>query len=233
MDISETMLSEHHKHWTRERQELYLWFQRNAPSLGELYAGALRMLYDESGFPGRTRFIAHAVREIRNRLPEVIAGGKSKPSVQYKNRLDDLSKKWQKHSLPLDGTLPIDLNAPNDYPANVVLIPREVALEVATLIKDHEEAREKPVDAAKRLFEALAPENDKERDNLYPVIKQWIETTDWFISKAHDSGRTDNDIWTDEFQKKFELFERILGSLIWPFYQCVEELDEILEETNA
>jgi len=45
-------------YWTEARLELRAWFQRNAFSLGELYEGALRMLFD-SQFPGRTRFVAH------------------------------------------------------------------------------------------------------------------------------------------------------------------------------
>jgi hypothetical protein len=45
----------------------------NAASLADLYEGAVVMLY-ESILLGRTRFIGHAVREIRNRLPDAFAG---------------------------------------------------------------------------------------------------------------------------------------------------------------
>ena len=47
--------------------ELLEWFERNAPALGRLYKGAIIMVNDQS-FPGRIRFVSHAVREIANSL---------------------------------------------------------------------------------------------------------------------------------------------------------------------
>jgi hypothetical protein len=50
--------------WTPRRRELREWLRRNAPSLAELYEGAVSLLFDVP-IPGYTRFVAHAVREIR------------------------------------------------------------------------------------------------------------------------------------------------------------------------
>jgi hypothetical protein len=54
------------------RRDLVEWFAKNAPSLGQLYVASLRML-DDRDFPGRGYLICHAVREIGNRLPNVVA----------------------------------------------------------------------------------------------------------------------------------------------------------------
>jgi hypothetical protein len=59
--------------WTSERLQLKAWLTRNAPSLAELYESAVRLLF-EVRLPGYTRFVRHAVRAIRNRLPFVISG---------------------------------------------------------------------------------------------------------------------------------------------------------------
>jgi hypothetical protein len=101
--------------WIGPRRELRSWFERNAPSLGELYEGALKMLF-MGNFPGRTRFVAHAVREIRNRLPDVIAGVKTGGTVQYKNNLDMISKDWQKAGFLLDGTIPTSIITEPAFP---------------------------------------------------------------------------------------------------------------------
>jgi hypothetical protein len=93
--------------WTESRRELKEWFGKNAPPLGELYEGARRMVFD-STFPGRTRFVAHAVREIRNRLPDVITGTTSR-RFEWVNRLDVLARKWQKAGLSVDGSSPHSL----------------------------------------------------------------------------------------------------------------------------
>ena len=58
--------------WTRNRRELLEWLGRNAPLLAELYEGAVSLLYG-SRIPGFSRFVSHAVRELRNRLPKVIS----------------------------------------------------------------------------------------------------------------------------------------------------------------
>ena len=122
--------------WTKQRLEIYLWFQRNAPSLGELYAGALKMIFENS-FPGRTRFIAHAVREIRNRLPEVISGEKNRPTFQWKNKLDELIASWQKNGFPLNGSIPVDLSENHSLPSHLVPFPRKLLEKVARLLQDH------------------------------------------------------------------------------------------------
>lgn len=55
--------------WQRPEQvELVGWLENNAAALAPLYRGALALAMLDS-FPGRAHFIAHAIREIRNRLP--------------------------------------------------------------------------------------------------------------------------------------------------------------------
>lgn len=220
--------------WTSRRIELRGWLQRNAPSLAELYEGGVRLI-SVTPVPGRARLVAHAVREIRNRLPDVISGVKSGALLQYKNRLDALARVWERSGLPVDGSLPdTTVRLTGDPPETPdIPIDRRVLLEVAGLVRDHMTVREKPQDAAIRLFEAIAPENRALRDSLLPVIRQWLSITEWFVGRAHDSGQTDADGDETEFRAKFELFESILAALVRGFFSTVRELDEILEDTNS
>src|SRR5574341_1863423 len=95
-------------HWSRNRLDLLTWFRRNAPSLGEIYEGAVNMMF-ETSLPGRTRFIAHAVRDIRNRLPEVISGIKGGSRFEWIQQLDGLLKAWQRAGFAVDGALPVSM----------------------------------------------------------------------------------------------------------------------------
>jgi hypothetical protein len=220
--------------WTPRRTELHGWLHRNAPSLAELYEGAIRMMF-VSPVPGKIRFVAHAIREIRNRLPDAISGAKSSCSLQYKNRLDDLTKAWVRSGLPADGSLPSAMLVSDAAePGNPdIPVDRRVLIEVAGLVRDHMAARERPEDAAIRLFEGIAPENRALRDSLRPVIRQWLSVTERFVGRVHDSGQTDAESDADELRAQFELFETILGALVRRFFSTVEELDEILEDTNS
>jgi hypothetical protein len=219
-------------YWTHPRLELKAWFQRNAPSLCELYDGALRMIFLPD-FPGRMRFIAHAVREIRNRLPDVIAGPKTGGPVQYKNRLDDIVKDWEKCGLLADGSTTTSLNSSETIPSGHILIPRLLFQKIAILVKEHVEGRESREEAAIRLFEGIAPENQDLRDTLRPIVHQWLEVTEWFVKKVHAPSFEASNVDAKEFRRYFDIFEKTLGALVRSFFKTVEELDEILEDTNS
>ena len=220
-------------YWTPRRAELHTWMSRQALSLAELYEGAVRLIYDDP-LPGRVRFVSHAVREIRNRLPGIISDVRAGGVLQYKNRLDEIVKTWRSAGLSLDGVLPESSLSNESIPSSPdSILPRHLFLQITTLIKDHESTRTKPEDTAFLLFEALAPENQQARDTLRPIVSQWLQVTEWFLKKAHDSGRPDSHYDGEEFRRQFELFEATLGSLVWSFFVATDELDEILEDTNS
>ena len=222
-------------HWTRNRLELLAWLRRNALSLAELYVGAVQLLY-ENAVPGRSRFIAHAVREIRNRLPEVVSGARSGSVFQWKQRLDELTKAWTKVGLALDGSLPLEVvpagRTIHPRPSEIK-IPQRLFLKIANVLREHDLARTRPVDAATNLFEGCSPENRRLASTLSPIIRQWLEVTEWFVGKAHDSGGTDETNDMKEFESRFLLFETTLSALLRSFFSGVDRLDEILEDANS
>ena len=220
-------------YWSEKRIELSKWFKRNTPSLGELYEGALRVVFDES-FPGRVRFVAHAVREIRNHLPDVIAGSVGSNPLHYKNRLDDIANAWQKEGLPLDGSSPVNVTAGElNIGRQEVPISVKVYIKIAELIRDHLDARRRPKDEARRLFQAIDPRNKEVEPALRPIIENWIKVTEWFVKRVHDRGATDVEMGAQQLKERFEIFESALFAIVGEFFKTVEELDAILEEANS
>jgi hypothetical protein len=221
-------------YWSRARLELLGWLRRNAPSLAELYEGSVRLVF-ETPLPGWTRFVAHGVREIRNRLPGVISGERGSTRLDYTNRMDDIAKAWKRAGFTTDGTIPTihDSQGSVQTPSPEVPLPRRVVLLVAKLVSDHEKTRQRPTEAAMRLFEGLAPENQQIRNTLRPIVMQWLEITGWFQQKVHDSGVADTELDAGELRKRFELFELTLAGLVRGFFTTSDELDEILEEANS
>lgn len=220
-------------YWTPQRIELCTWFTRNAPSLGELYAGALEMVFRED-FPGRVRFVSHAVREIRNRLPDVIAGPERGTQLQYKNQLDKIAQVWEKHGLPLDGSLPTKITPSDALPSSDdIPIPREVYCKIANLVSDHVKMRITVRESAQHLFQAIDPNNRVSEATLRPRIEHWINSTEWFVQRAHDRAEVDANIGADQLKNYFEIFERTLSAMVSEFFKTVEELDAILEEANS
>jgi hypothetical protein len=213
------------------RLELKAWLGRNAPSLEELYEGALCMLYSQA-FPGRTRFIAHAAREIANRLPEAITGIKNE-RFEWQNKLDTLLKSWERAGFAIDGSLPETVTAANPSPSTEFPVPRRFMQEMAKLLSEYALIRETNQARARRLFEGVDTQVQGSREALVPIVTQWLEVTNWFVNAAHDSGRRDTTLSKGELEQRFELFETTLGALTREFFKTIGELDEILEKTNS
>jgi hypothetical protein len=217
------------------RAELVRRLRKTRLSLAELYEGALRMMMDR-GFPGRVRFIAHAVREIRNRLPDTLSGKEKLPHGGDVNRLDEIVKKWERHGLPMDGSVPESLVTepkPEVSSSQAILLPRKLFHLVAQFLGDHRAARMTNKEIAARLFDACSPPARPAGGVLKPAILQWLAVTEWFVQRAHDSGKPDADCDEGELCSQFQLFEATLGALVGSFYNTLDELDAILEEANS
>ncbi len=83
-------------YWTTARLDISNWLQQNAPFLGELYEGAVSLAFESNNPlppPSRIRFIAYAVREIGNRLPDYISDAPSVRTHQYDEKLNEALSK--------------------------------------------------------------------------------------------------------------------------------------------
>ncbi len=219
-------------YWTDLRKELLTWFDKNASPLGELYNGAVQILYDN--VPGHIYFVSHAVREITNRLPDIIAGPVVPDRLDYKNTLDRISERWQKDGLPMDGSIPTNVtDADSVLTTDKIPIPRNIYSDFSKLIGDHIKTREKPYEKMKRLFEAIDPKNRQLEEALGPRINIWIESYKWFVKRVHVGDLKRNGLDDEGFVSQFENFEYCLFAIISEFFRATEQLDEILEEANS
>ena len=108
----------------------------------------------------------------------------------------------------------------------------EEPYKIASLVEDHIQAREKPYEAARRLFQAIDPNNQDAEATLGPRIQQWLDCTEWFVKRAHVNGSTDDQI-DAQMRRQFEVVETTLSALVRGFFKTLEELDEILEDANS
>jgi len=220
--------------WTPRRGELRTWLHRHAPGLADLYEGAVRLM-NVTTVPGRIRLVAHAMREICNRLPDAVSGVEADARVDYKTRMDEIVTAWMRNGLSVDGSVPEGLSSdiPEPEGPKKLSVDRGLFLSVALLVRDHSGGRRRPEENAARLFEAISPENQALREALRPVIRQWVEIGRWSVGRAHDWKLVDAEYPEEELQRQFGLFETTLGALVRGFFQAADELDEILKDTNS
>lgn len=220
--------------WTKPRLRLLGWLQQEAPAVADFFGGAVELAYGRS-IPGWTRFVCHAIREIGNRLPDIILGPTARTKADATHAASSLAEAWIEEGYPKDGTLPgtvftTDERLPADTTVSVSYRIAKIASEIA---RDYVLGCEFRRDAAELFFQALTPAGKDERAKLRTLADQWHKIMRWAVRATHASKDGSNDVDPDVCRKRFDEFQSILGSLIWDFFNIAGEIDEILEDANA
>ena len=217
-------MAESHANWSTKRRELLAWFRTNAPSLAGAYEGAVVMLLDET-FPGRLHFIAHAVRDIADRLIFVLDQDLPESRAQYDNHLDRIEPLW------ID---PVAVSGESDDSSpESVTIGSKVASLINTLVTDHRERRERP-SKYELLFRHLMRNEPLTASANRRLAQDFKRVHKWFVACAHLRRDTSAALIEEsELQLLFASFEGMIHSFVGDFFTGTAELDEILRQTNA
>ncbi len=228
------------KTWTPRRQELYEWFVRQAPSLAEAYKGAVYLVAQRQ-FPARVHFIAHAVRDIADRLPFVLDGELESDRVPYECVFDTILgtlnegprdrhlNRWPSEKELADGDVAQTTAAENH---NAVLIPRNVYQELDKLMQHHRRRRDQPKRSA-LLFRALLRIDPRSSAASKRLVRAFDHECKWFMKKAHLPREPFSAVSDSELERRFERFETMLHSFVGRFFTQTRELDEILRQANS
>ncbi|MHC4647741.1 MAG: hypothetical protein ACYTBJ_19925 [Planctomycetota bacterium] len=205
------------------QRRILQWLRDVDAGLAELYEGCVRMIKDRS-FGGRERFICHAVREIRNRLPEAVAGKHAVERLEYKEEVRCIAEAWERAGL--EGVYEMQSDRRGQEPEERVA--REVLVRVGRLVRRHREVEGRKEENARRLYIELEPENEQLRGSLGPVVRKWVDETEWFVQRAH-VGKI---VSEEELVGHFERFENVLANLVGYFYEGLEEIEGVVENAN-
>lgn len=160
-----------HLHLTAKRRELLNWFHANAAPLADAYEGALMLLGDPP-FPGRLHFIAHAVRDISDRLIYVLDPQKPGSRVQYEDHLDGIEVLWKGHQ--------VAAGAGETGPIETVAIGSKVASLIDRLVEVHRERRKRP-SHYKLLIRYLMKGESSSAHVNERLVKDFKGVREWFM----------------------------------------------------
>jgi len=214
--------------WNGPRQAIHQWLQKRSPPLAELYLGANQLLSART--PGWTRFVAHAMREMVNRLPAAICGEEtSKRHLEYPERIEAIAVLWEAPvASPGLVEAEIDLRG-----TEVKVLHRSVCEEIDRLIRDHRDASTRNHERAVRMLQALVPESPPGDKQLNWTAGRWVSVGGWAHGQAHDQTSGDDERDAGEIIRQFETLEEILLAVTRPFFENKDDLDAFLEDTNA
>jgi hypothetical protein len=214
-------------HWTPQRLRVRQWLEVEAPNLAPVYEACVLMAVDPT-FPGRVWFIAHALRDIRNRLPEAIAGPVEQSRTEYSELARKVTKCWMDEGLPGDGSSPFASSSePRPGGPPRLNVSQALIEAVGDLVAGDLAIPGRKKDAASRLFAALA-------GGPVPsyVIDGWLKATGRAEPFAHLRNEPLTTAQVAEFDQIFYECESALIAIASRSYENMDALDEILESAN-
>ena len=214
--------------WTPERRALVRWLDTRTPALTPLYEGALSLAARDS-FPGRVHFIAHAIREIRNRLPGALGPKVERQDAGYEQATDKIQRRWIEEGLPEDGSL-VSLKEPDATVSGRE--SREVSDEflasVGSLIAKHTASQVNRMDRDSSRFADLGEHGQSPQH----VVKNWNNLFPNVEGIAHARGKPLPEGADSEWVENFFRFEECLMFIQQHSYENLDELDKLLEEAR-
>lgn len=235
--------------WTPRRQRLYDRLAERAAPLAGLYASGVFLLASPS-WPGRHHLMGHSVREIVQRLPDFL-DPQPRTREQRDEALQSFVDAWLEADLPTTaaGFVPIaselmEADPPTAVTStpsvrDAVAVPAIVAEAAAMLVATHGQISSNNYDKAASIILARSGADPASLDDQVPASRDatvllWTKTADWFLGFTHISARRDKAMpGEDELHHKFEIIESTLEAILAPFYQVIDDLDEILGVANA
>lgn len=215
--------------FTPQRIELLGWLDTHAPALTPLYRGALSLALRDS-FPGRVHFIAHAIREIRNRLPGALGPKVPRQDAGYEHLADKIHRRWVEEGLPEDGRLRLpERSAPSASGPRRRDVSYEFLASVGGLLEKRSVARANRAARERSGFGALGEHGSSPQyvvkiwNNLFPDAYGFAHARDTPLPPEADG----------EWVAKFFEFEKILMTLSKRSYENLDDLDDLLKLANT
>ena len=212
----------------QDRIDLLGWLENNAPTIAPIYRGALAIAMSDS-FPGRAHFVAHAIREIRNRLPDALGLRVGRRDARYEQFTDKVRERWLADGLPEDGRLSQAGSAPLASGPPGRRVSDEFLASVGELIEEHNEAQENRRIRDEHAFSALSDRG--------PVPPYFVDYWRRLYRDAHGVAHLrDEPLPAEadgEWVANFREFEDILMALSKRSYESLDDLDILLERANT
>jgi len=207
----------------QNQQRVYDWLNDDLslPVFAEAYKGAAILINQRPA--GYVSFVAHAGRDLMNRLASTVSGIKSE-RVQYQQHIDKLQNNWRD-----EWRLSNELSP--DVAEKGHLIPIDVCQRISTLIDEHKSGRMRSSEADGLFFSTFLDYSDRDKipDNF---LAEWKAAKDWFLGHAHLRDKpfraeTDNDL-----VNHFNCLDGYLYIAASSQYDRLKDLNEILDATN-
>lgn len=206
-----------------EQQRVYEWLNDdlNLPVFAAAYKGSIVLLNQKN--EGYVSFVAHAGRDIMNRLASTVLGVKSK-QVQYIQHIDKIQNEW------LDEWSMNDIIS-SDAIKYGHLIPVKVCQIISELIDEHRSGRIRSSEADGLFFSTFLDYSDKDKIPRN-FLAEWKGAKECFLRYVHLRKEPFCEDADTDLIRHFRCLDGYLQIAANSQYNRLRELDEILDATN-
>ena len=210
---------------TKKQQCVFDWLndKLQLPVFAGAYKGALLFLNEKP--PGYITFVAHAGRDLMNRLAADVAGIKSK-QVQYNQHVGELQKLWKDEWAGRPLRTPQDNDKEDGH-----LIPYGICQKLKKLIDEHEAGSLRSEDAGSLFFSTFLDYSDRDKIPKN-FLGDWKKAKNWFNGHAHLRKKDFAKNAPSEVARHFQTLDDLLYVAASSEFERIKSIDEILEETN-
>lgn len=203
-----------------ERLALYQALLRRSERIARMYLGALHTLGD-SGNPERYPGAAHCVRELMEKVPEIVAVSTPAHSERLTPKANELERAYEQ-AVTNSKLKPPKWNGEVDGPIRKLL---EKIRTFCEWKKEHIPRRTQEIADTMRALDGPGRVLPSDLEKL--VIDEWQEVRTYFTEVAHHNGV---DPTSEEFEERLRSVERILLRKLNPqTFANFDALDAIIK----
>ncbi len=212
--------------WSPARRERMARLAETSRDLADLYEVAIDLLGNPDA-PARMLLLGHCMREVGNRLPEIL-----NPDLPGRSRQDEavrsLAGGWRAVGLSLDGADDAEGGG------TAIPVPRQIVASVESVVAAFESGETANYAKASFLVTGNVPENLTDAvKNPDPGVAALLKTRRYFMGHTHAGVKDRQAADEAELQEHASHFEHVLDVRLGDWWEARLSVQDILARANA
>ncbi len=194
--------------------------------LAELYEAAIDLLGDP-GRPARMFLLGHCMREIGNRLPNILNPELPNPSGQTR-AVKQLAEAWRAAGLGVQ-----IVGAEESTQAPDVSVPRVVAAAIETVVAEFELGRGANYAKGSFLVQGVVPPDPAgAATNPDPSVQAFLGSRSFFMRHTHAGDEDRQPPREEEIQDRVHHFEQVIDARLGDWWAVQADVRDLVTRAN-
>ncbi len=212
--------------WSPARRDRRARLAAVSRDIAELYEAAIDILGDP-GSPARMLLLGHCMREISNRLPDIL--NPELPDSSKQNlAVEQLAKAWRASGLGAQL-----VGADESTQAPDVSVPRGVAAAIETVVAEYEVGRRANYAKGSFLVQGVVPPNlAGTATNPDPSVQAFLRSKRFFMDYTHAGDEDRPPPHEEEIQDRVHHFEDVLDARLGDWWAVQADVRDLVTRAN-